>query len=127
MTDRRVLVTGSAGRAGSAIVERLSTTEWTVRTFDLVDGDDLRDAAEVDRAMRGCAAVIHAGALAHDTAGTPEEIVATNVLGTWNVLTAAEGHRVERVVAFSSGQVFGFADGEGIPSSLPVTDAHPGS
>jgi hypothetical protein len=26
--------------------------------------------------------VIHAGAIAHDSAGTPAEIVATNVLGT---------------------------------------------
>ena len=96
-----------------------------MRRFDLVDGQDLRSAGAVRDAVDGCGAVVHAGALSHDTAGTPEEIVATNVLGTWHVLTAAEACRVDRVVYFSSGQVFGFAEGEGSPSYLPADDDHP--
>ena len=75
--------------------------------------------------MRGCQAVVHAGAIAHDRAGTPAEIVATNVLGTWHVLQAAESCSVSGVVYFSSAQVFGFAEGEGTPAYLPVDDAHP--
>jgi nucleoside-diphosphate-sugar epimerase len=54
--------------------------------------------------------------------------MATNVLGTWHVLEAAErAGTVERVVVFSSMQVFGFAEGEhgGSPAYLPVDDAHP--
>jgi len=73
----------------------------------------------------GCEAVVHAGALPHDSAGTPAEIVATNLLGTWHVLQAAETCPVSRVVYFSSAQVFGFAEGEGTPAYLPVDDAHP--
>jgi UDP-glucose 4-epimerase len=38
---------------------------------------------------------------------------------------AAEGHRLSRVVYFSSAQVFGFAEGEGTPLRLPVDDDHP--
>ena len=60
-----------------------------------------------------------------DDRGTPGEIVATNVLGTWHVLSAAEAHGVDRVVYLSSGQVFGFADGEGSPDSLPIDDSFP--
>jgi UDP-glucose 4-epimerase len=75
--------------------------------------------------MKSCAVVVHAGAIAHDSAGTPAEIVATNLLGTWHVLHAAETHSVSRVVYFSSAQVFGFAEGEGTPAYLPVDDAHP--
>jgi nucleoside-diphosphate-sugar epimerase len=41
------------------------------------------------------------------------------------VLQAAEAHTVGRVVYFSSGQVFGFADGEGTPSHLPIDDTFP--
>lgn len=75
--------------------------------------------------MRGCAAVVHAGALSHDSAGSPVDIVTTNVLGTWHVLAAAEECGLSRVVYFSSAQVFGFAEGEGSPAYLPVDDNHP--
>lgn len=67
----------------------------------------------------------HAGAIAHDSAGSPADIVATNLMGTWHVLLAAERHAVARVVYFSSAQVFGFAEGEGEPAYLPVDDHHP--
>ena len=123
--DGPVLVTGSSGQVGRAVTALLGSEGRSARPFDLVEGQDLRDAAAVRAAVDGCAAVVHSGALAHDTAGTPEEIVATNVLGTWHVLTAAETCGVDRVVYLSSGQVFGFAEGEGSPIHLPADDDHP--
>jgi nucleoside-diphosphate-sugar epimerase len=65
------------------------------------------------------------GALAHDTAGSPEDIMAVNVLGTWHVLLAAEAAAAGRVIHFSSAQVLGIAGGERLPDYLPVDDAHP--
>jgi len=120
-----VLVTGAAGRVGRRVASSLRDNRWAVHQFDLVDGDDVLDEVAVLEAARGCDAVVHAAAIAHDTAGTPSEIVGTNVLGTWNVLLAAEAHTVSRVVVFSSAQVFGFAEGEGTPAYLPVDDRHP--
>jgi UDP-glucose 4-epimerase len=122
-----VLLTGSSGLVGRATRPALAAAGWTVRPFDLDEGGDLLDESAVRGATAGCDAVVHAGALAHDTAGTPAEVVATNVLGTWHVLLAAEEHGVDRVVVFSSGQVFGFAEGEGggVPDRLPVDDDHP--
>lgn len=120
-----VLVTGSSGQVGAAVVEHLERQGWSVRRFDLRAGEDLRDAVAVQRAASGCDVVVHAGAIAHDRSGSAEDIVATNVLGTWNVLLAAERHRLSRVVYFSSAQVFGFADGDGTPDYRPVDDAHP--
>lgn len=121
----KVLLTGSSGGAGRAARPVLEAAGWDVEPFDLTDGNDLRDQAAVLHATKGCAAVVHAGAIAHDSAGTPAEIVATNLLGTWHVLHAAETWAVSRVVYFSSAQVFGFAEGEGTPAYLPVDDAHP--
>jgi UDP-glucose 4-epimerase len=121
----KVLLTGSSGGVGRATRPVLEAAGWAVEPFDLADGSDLRDGAAVLRAVRGCEAVVHAGAIAHDSAGTPAEIMATNLLGTWHVLQAAEAHAVSRVVYFSSAQVFGFAEGEGAPAYLPVDDAHP--
>ncbi len=120
-----MLLTGSAGGVGRATRSVLEAAGWTVETFDLTDGQDLRDLEAVLAAMHGCQAVVHAGAIAHDSAGTPAEIMATNLLGTWHVLQAAEAHSLSRVVYFSSAQVFGFAEGEGTPAYLPVDDAHP--
>ncbi len=76
-------------------------------------------------AAAGCRFVVHTGAIPHDSKGTPAEILATNVLGTWHVLFAAEHEQVQRVVVFSSVQVFGCSNGEGAPDYLPVDDDHP--
>jgi nucleoside-diphosphate-sugar epimerase len=122
---RTVLVTGSSGQVGRAARDRLDRSGWDVRPFDLESGDDLRNEAAVLAAVNGCQAIVHAGAIAHDSAGAPGDIVATNVLGTWHVLLAAEHCSVSKVVYFSSAQVFGFAEGEGTPDYVPVDDAHP--
>lgn len=119
------LVTGASGQVGRRISSRLLEHGWRVRRFDLSEGDDLRDERAVREAAEGCEVLVHAGALAHDTAGTPGEIVSTNVLGTWHVLLAAEHCAAAKVIYFSSAQVFGLADGEGEPDYLPVDDRHP--
>ena len=121
----RILVTGHRGNVGGFVAEELARRGHEVVGFDLVCGDDLLDADAVRRAAHGCDALVHLAALAHDTAGSPERVMAVNVLGTWHVLLAAEAARVRRVVHFSSGQVFGIAEGERLPGYFPVDDAHP--
>jgi nucleoside-diphosphate-sugar epimerase len=121
----RILVTGHRGHVGAPVAAHLKRLGHDVVGYDRVDGDDLLDLASVRSAADGCAAVVHAGALAHDTAGSPEDIMAVNVPGTWHVLLAAEGAGARRVVCFSSGQVFGLAEGERFPDYFPVDDAHP--
>ena len=93
--------------------------------FDCADGADVLDLMAVRRAARGCAAIVHLAALAHDSAASPEQIMAVNVLGTWRVLLAGEAAGAVRVISFSSPQVFGIAEGERLPDYFPVDDAHP--
>src|SRR5271168_4875833 len=121
----RILVTGHRGNVGGPVAGYLERLGHEVAGFDLADGEDLLDLAGVRRAAVGCAAIVHLGALAHDTAGSPEHIMAVNVLGTWHVLLAAEAAGVTRVIHFSSAQVFGIAEGERLPDYFPVDDAHP--
>ena len=121
----RILVTGHRGKVGAPLVAHLEHLGHDVVGFDRVDGDDLLDLALVSRSADGCAAIVHAGAIAHDSLGSPEDIMAVNVLGTWHVLLAAEAAGVGRVVFFSSSQVFGIAGGERLPDYFPVDDEHP--
>jgi UDP-glucose 4-epimerase len=121
----RVLVTGDRGAVGIPVAGWLRRAGYEVAGFDRAGGADVLDVAAVRRAARGCAAVVHLAALAHDSAGSPEQIMAVNVLGTWHVLLAAEAAGVSRVVSFSSAQVFGIAEGERLPDYFPVDDAHP--
>jgi UDP-glucose 4-epimerase len=121
----RVLVTGHHGKIGRVVASALVDAGHKVVGFDIAAGDDVRDAASVRAAAQGCDAGIHLAAISHDGAGTPEEIMATNVLGTWHVLLAAREHGFERVVSFSSGQVFGIAGGERAPDYFPIDDDHP--
>jgi UDP-glucose 4-epimerase len=121
----RILVTGHRGHVGAPVAAHLKRLGHDVVGYDRADGDDLLDLASVRHAADGCAAVVHLGALAHDTAGSPEDIMAVNVLGTWHVLLAAEAVGAGRVVCFSSGQVLGIAEGERLPDYFPVDDAHP--
>jgi UDP-glucose 4-epimerase len=121
----RILVTGHRGYVGGPIARHLDRLGHDVAGFDRADGDDLLDAAAVRRAADGCAAIVHLAAISHDTAGSPEDIMAVNVLGTWHVLLAAEAGAVGRVVHFSSAQVFGIAEAERFPDYFPVDDAHP--
>src|ERR1700759_2685484 len=121
----RILVTGHRGDLGVPITQHLAQLGHDVVGFDQADGDDLLDLGQVKRAAAGCAAVVHLGAINHDTAGRPEQIMAVNVLGTWHTLLAAEDAGAERIIHFSSAQAFGIADGERFPDYFPVDDAHP--
>lgn len=65
---------------------------------------DVRDPARLRRAMRGVDCVIHAAALKRVEVGryNPSEAVATNVVGTQNVIEAAADSNVRRAVLISS-------------------------
>ncbi|MFF6998936.1 NAD-dependent epimerase/dehydratase family protein [Streptomyces sp. NPDC008313] len=112
-----VVITGAAGRVGSAMraglraeAERLvlvdrvglcarSPTE-EVRQFDL------RDAEAVTAALEGADAVVHLGGVP-DEAPLPE-LLDGNVRGTHNVLEGARRQGVGRVVLASSNRLTGF-------------------
>lgn len=121
----RILITGHRGNVGAPVAQHLAGLGHEIVGFDRADGDDLLDLGQVERAAAGCAAIVHLGALAHDTAGPPEQIMAVNVLGTWHTLLAAEAAGAGRVIHFSSAQALGIAEGERIPDYFPVDDAHP--
>ena len=116
-----VVVTGSAGFIGGALVERLRTAGHTVRGLDLSGQDiagDVSVAGAWQREFEGAQVVIHTAALV----GMPSDTARfwqVNTLGTRNVVDAAVRSGCSRVVLLSSVTVFGNDFPHG------VTEEHP--
>ena len=111
---RRVLITGAAGRIGTYLRERLSTSDWQLRLLDSRPFDDdrdviianIRDESALAAAMRDVDAVVH---LAGISVEAPlDDILAMNIEGTWRVFDAARRARVPRVVYGGSNHAIGF-------------------
>jgi UDP-glucose 4-epimerase len=121
----RVLVTGSRGFVGSALVDELGRSGHTVVGYDLQDDRDILHLPTLREALRGCDAIVHAAALLGLPAESPEQVVAANLQGTWNVLSAGAEIPVRRIVFLSSVDALGIFKGERSPDYLPFDDAHP--
>jgi nucleoside-diphosphate-sugar epimerase len=129
----RILVTGDRGRVGSALTAVLAARGDTVVGFDLADGHDTRDASALIARAEGCDAVVHLAAAftaaplggSTSTSTDDVDVLSSNVSGMHNVLLAAAGQGMRRVVFTSSVQALGIFIGLGRPDYLPLDDAHP--
>lgn len=121
--NKTLLITGGTGSFGNAVLKRFLDTDIAeIRIFsrDEKKQDDMRkryngaklkfyigdvrDSRSVEQAMRGVDYVFHAAALKQVPSCEfhPMQAVRTNVLGTENVLEAAIGAGVKRVVCLST-------------------------
>src|SRR5690242_18831288 len=107
-----VLVTGSAGRIGRAVVRELLAQGHRVRGYDLRPTPfvqqslvgNLNDVAKINEAMNGVDTLIHLAATPDD-ADFLSELVPNNIVGVYHVFEAARAARVKRLILASSGQV----------------------
>ncbi|MCI0682789.1 MAG: NAD(P)-dependent oxidoreductase [Gemmataceae bacterium] len=112
MANELILVTGSSGRIGQAVVRELQGRGRCVRGFDLVATPNLpdlvigtlTDPAAVARAMHGVHTLIHLAATPDDN-DFLTHIVPNNIIGVHHVLEAAHAAAVKRMILASSGQV----------------------
>jgi nucleoside-diphosphate-sugar epimerase len=112
MTGEAVLVTGSAGRIGQAVVAELKAQGQAVRGFDRLPTPGLEDAvvgnltdgAAIRRAMENVGTVVHLAATPDDD-DFLEQLLPNNIVGVYHVLEGARQAGVRRLVLASSGQV----------------------
>lgn len=140
-----VLVTGGAGYVGSVLVPKLLAEGHSVRVLDTYwFGDDvlaavkghprlteikadMRDRAVLDKALKGCTAVIHLACISNDPSfemdpGLGKSI---NYDAFLPLVELAKKHGVKRFVYASSSSVYGIKDEENVTEELelkPLTD-----
>lgn len=105
----RVVVTGSAGFIGSALVGRLRAAGHEATGLDLVGQDicaDISRPGSWQTRLRGCDVVVHAAALVGMPSDT-SRFWQVNTLGTRHVMDAALSGGCRRFVLLSSVTVFG--------------------
>lgn len=144
MADQPILVTGGAGFIGSNLVDALLAHGYAVRVLDnfstgkrsnlpeasaleVIEGD-VADSAAVQRAVRGCRAVVHLAAVASVQASVDDPVGThqSNLIGTLNLCEAMRAEGVRRVVFASSAAVYGNnGEGEAIDENTPKAPLTP--
>ena len=121
----KILITGGAGFIGSHLTERLILDGHTVTvldsllrgnklnkdTFDKIEfiKGDVRDLDIVVHASKNCDIIIHMAALlgVDIVADNPVETMDVEIIGTRNVVTAAELNNVKKIMYASTSGIYG--------------------
>ncbi|MEL6562536.1 MAG: SDR family NAD(P)-dependent oxidoreductase, partial [Bacteroidota bacterium] len=127
LENKTILITGGAGSLGKTLVGNLLSSDLKVRKVIVYSRDelkhqhmrweypgleekidyiigDIRDQERVAQVCKGVDIIIHAAALKQISAceQNPEECYKTNVVGTQNVIKAAEMDHVEKLLFIST-------------------------
>ncbi len=114
---RRLLLTGAAGNLGKQLRGKLAEWADIVRVSDIVPITDtaaheesmqvdLADRAAVHALLEGVDALVHLGGVSVEAPF--DDILQANILGLYNVYSAAQKQGVKRIIYASSNHAVGF-------------------
>ena len=136
----RIAVTGARGKLGIPLVQLALDAGHSVVAIDRVPTPapprsrpaleehvvDVADYRALVSVLRGCEAVIHTAAFVQPWAAPEPEVHNGNVVGSYNVLAAAEANGIRRVCLSSSVNAIGaFYSAAPRYDYFPVDEEHP--
>jgi nucleoside-diphosphate-sugar epimerase len=130
----KVVVTGSSGKAGRAVVADLLEHRHDVTGVDLAApaqspdsflAADVTDFGQTVECLAGADAVVHLAAIPAPGLRTEETTFRTNIVSTFNVFEAARVLGLSRVVWASSETILGLPFEREQPAYAPIDEEHP--
>jgi UDP-glucose 4-epimerase len=131
----KVLVTGSAGHLGEALVRTLRSAKYEVAGLDVLESPftthigSIADRSCIRQSMSGVKIVFHAATLhkPHVVTHRAQEFVDANITGTLNLLEEAVNSGVESFIFTSTTSVFGDAliGSSGAGATWATESSHP--
>jgi nucleoside-diphosphate-sugar epimerase len=130
----RVVVTGSSGKAGRAVVANLLENGYEVHAVDVLAPAepaapfllaDLTEFGQTLECLAGMDAVVHLAAIPASGIRTEESTFRTNMLSTYNVFEAGRVLGLQRIVWASSETILGLPFEREQPAYAPIDEEHP--
>lgn len=131
----KILVTGSSGHLGEALMRMFGDTGHAAAGLDIKPGPytgqigSITDSDFVETCVRGVDAVIHAATLhkPHVVTHSRQDFIDVNITGTLNLLEAAHKHRVGAFIFTSTTSAFGHVlrPEDGAPAAWVTEDIAP--
>lgn len=131
---KRIVVTGSSGKAGRAVVRDLVDHGYQVLGVDRVAAAepacaqiraDLTDLGQAFEVLRQADAVVHLAAIPAPGLQSDALTFRINMVSTYNVFSAAATLGLQRVVWASSETTLGLPFDREQPAYAPIDEAHP--
>ncbi|MCI0574575.1 MAG: NAD(P)-dependent oxidoreductase [Chloroflexi bacterium] len=131
---RKIVVTGSSGKAGRAVVRELVEHGYEVLGVDVVPPRepisariraDVTDLGQTFEVLRQADAVVHLAAIPAPGLQSDELTFRTNMVSTYNVFSAATSLGLQRIVWASSETTLGLPFEREQPAYAPIDEAHP--
>ena len=131
---KKIAVTGGSGKAGRAVVLDLLEHGYEVVNVDVAPPAqtltrfrqaDLNNLGEVFEAFDGVDAVMHLAAIPNPDIFTPAHIFQNNIMGCYNVFSAAVQLKLQRVVWASSETTLGLPFDREKPAYAPIDEQAP--
>ena len=134
---KKVVVTGGSGRLGAYTVDHFLDSGYDVLNIDTAKPKDsvkarfmtvnLTNLGECYSALAGADAVVHLAAIPVAFRYPNEVTFENNVMATYNILEAAAGLGIQKVVIASSEASYGivYAKDRLIPQYVPMDEDHP--